>query len=210
MYRPGAFVVDDRATLHEMIRSRVFATLALVDGDRVRFAYAPVVIDADGGLGTIRFHLARANKVAVLADGAQLSVSFVGPDAYVSPDWYASEGQVPTWNYVAVEGSGIAERLDETELHALLADLSADEEAKLLPKKPWAMDKVPANALAAKLTAIQGFRLRFERLEGKLKLSQDKKFADFEGVLRGLDARGDAASRAVAAVMRAARKHEIS
>ena len=205
MYRPRAFVVDDVAALHAVIRRRVFATLAIADEGVVRFAYAPVVIDAGSGLGTIRFHLARANPLATLANGARISVSFTGADAYVSPDWYDSEGLVPTWNYIAVEGVGIARITDEQTLDQLLQDLSAQEEAKLKPKAPWTLHKLAPDKRDALLRAITGFELRFETLQGKFKLSQDKKSGDIEGVIRALAARDDPASLAVAAAMRAAR-----
>ena len=204
MYRPRAFAIDDLLALHAVIRERVFATLAIAHGGHIEFAYAPVVLESGEGLGTIRFHLAKPNPVAALADGARLSVSFVGPDAYVSPDWYETRTLVPTWNYIAVEGMGTARRLDRSGLLALLTDLSAQEEEKLRPKTPWTMDKVPEARRDALLNAIDGFSLAFETLEGKFKLSQDKSAADFAGALGGLDARGDPPAKAVAAAMRAA------
>lgn len=204
MYRPRAFAIDNIPALHAVIRARVLATLTLIEEGRVRFAYAPVVLTGSGK-GTIRFHLAKANAVAALADGARLSVSFVWSDAYISPDWYETPGLVPTWNYIAVEGAGIARKLERGALFQLLVDLSAQEEEKLRPKAPWTISKVPDERLNALLNAIEGFSLSFEALEGKFKLSQDKKPADFERVIAALETRGDVASRAVAAAMRSAR-----
>ena len=202
MYRPRAYAIDDAAALFAVIRARVFATLALAHERRVYFAYAPVVLTGEGR-GIIRFHLAKVNELAALADGAQLSVSFIGPDAYISPDWYETPGLVPTWNYIAVEGIGIAHRLSRGETVSLLDDLSAQEEEKLRPKKPWTMAKVPEPRREALLNAIVGFSLEFETLQGKFKFSQDKKAGDFMRVIAALEARGDAASAAVAAAMRA-------
>jgi transcriptional regulator len=199
MYRPAAFAIDDKDTLHAFIRAHPFATIAAIIGGSVQFAYAPVVIDASGGA---RFHLARNNPLAGLDDGAGLRLSFLGADAYVSPDWYVSAGMVPTWNYSAVEGEGAVRRLDEAGLRTLLIDLSAAEEAKLLPKKPWTIDKVPDAKLATLMNAIVGFAVRLEVLEGKFKLSQNVKPEDFDGALRGLEARSDAGSAAVAGMMR--------
>jgi len=204
MYRPAAFVVDDVAVLHVAIRERVFATIAIAHEGRVQFAYAPVVLDDVGKFGTFRFHLARGNPIVALADGARISFSFMGPDAYVSPDWYESQAMVPTWNYIAIEASGIARKLKREELHQLLIDLSQVEEEKLLPKKPWTLDKVPEQRIDALLNGIDGFAVPLEMLHGKFKLSQDKKAADIAGVIAGLEARGDAASIAVAKAMRAA------
>ena len=202
MYRPRAYAIDDAAALFAVIRARVFATLALAQEGRVHFAYAPVVLTGEGR-GIVRFHLAKVNEVAALADGARLSVSFLGPDAYISPDWYETPGLVPTWNYIAVEGVGVARRLSRDETVSLLDDLSAQEEEKLRPKKPWTMAKVPESRCEALLNAIVGFSLSFEMLEGKFKLSQDKRPADFTRVIAALEARGDAASVALAAAMRA-------
>lgn len=203
MYRPAAFASDDVAVLHDVIRKRVFATIACEIGGTIEFAYAPVVVDAsDGPNGSVRFHLAGNNPVASIPDGTPLAFSFLGPDAYVSPDWYDTKGRVPTWNYIAVEGRGVARRLDQNALRQLLIDLSAVEENKLLPKTPWTIDKVPEEKMEALLNAIMGFVVQFDTLEGKFKLSQNVTPDDAEGVMRGLIKRGDAAGRGIAKAMR--------
>jgi transcriptional regulator len=199
MYRPSAFAVDDAETLRAFMRAQPFATIAAGGDGAVQLAYAPVLIGDDG---MARFHLATANPLAQLRDGTRAVLSFLGPHAYVSPDWYVGTGMVPTWNYSAVEGEGALTRLNDDALRQLLADLSAAEETKLLPKKPWTVDKVPAEKMAKLLGAITGFALRFDRLEGKFKLSQNARPQDRDGAARGLAARGDAAGAAVAQAMR--------
>ncbi len=171
----------------------------------IAFAYAPVVLDEKvGPCGALRLHFSTNNSIVEGADGAQFHVSLLGPDAYVSPDWYETPGMVPTWNYITVEGQGIARKLSSDALRQLLADLSAEQETRLLPKKAWTIEKVPEQKMKLLLGAIVGFEIRLDRLAGKFKLSQNIKPEDFEGTLRGLDARGDAASVAVAAAMRKA------
>lgn len=203
MYRPSAFAVDDVSVLHDVIRNRVFATIAAVRDGTVAFAYAPLVLDAQNGArGGIRFHLAIGNPLAKLDDGTCVSISLMAADAYVSPDWYRKLVTVPTWNYIAVEGAGAVRRTSREELRKLVIDLSAQEEQKLLPKPPWLIDKVPPERTEALLNGIVGFSLSFERLQGKFKLSQDKSRDDFEGAIAGLEARGDPASLAVAHEMR--------
>jgi len=57
----------------------------------------------------VHAHLVRSNPIAqCLRAGERKAVLAVsGPDAYVSPDWYARmPDQVPTWNYVAVHLRG--------------------------------------------------------------------------------------------------------
>jgi transcriptional regulator len=206
MYRPSAFAVDDIAVLHEVFRKRVFATIAAVVGGGIAFAYAPVMFDAERGTrGRIRFHLAIGNALAKLEDNARLCVSITAADAYVSPDWYKTIVTVPTWNYIAVEGEGAVQRSSREELRKLVVDLSAQEEEKLLPKPPWRLDKVSPERQEALLNGIVGFSVEFARLEGKFKLSQDKKPEDLAGVVSGLEARGDVASLKIAAAMRRVR-----
>ena len=202
MYRPSAYAVDDVSTLYDVIRARSFATIATVLNGEPAFAYAPVVLgDVTDGKGVLEYHLARGNPLASL-DRAKVRISFLGPDGYVSPDWYGAEGFVPTWNYIVVEASGIAEQLSGGELRNLLERLSAEHEARLLPKKPWVLDKLPASRIDQLLHAIVGFRVRLETLEGKFKLSQDKKPEARAGVISALEATDTSTNRAVAAAMR--------
>jgi len=203
MYRPSAFVVDDISVLHTVIRERVFATFAISTDEGIKFAYTPVILDADeGGFGMLRFHFAIGNPLAKLENGARLSLSVLAADAYVSPDWYKQTVTVPTWNYIALECEGCVHRSSHEELRQLVIDLSAQEEEKLRPKEPWLIDKVQPQRVEALLNGIVGFSLLLDRLQGKFKLSQDKKPDDIEGVITGLEERGDAASRAVANAMR--------
>lgn len=198
MYRPRAFVMDDRAVLLAVMREHPFATIAAVKDGAVQFAYAPMMVDEDG----LRFHLARANPVAGLADGAALAITFRGPDAYISPDWYVTEHLVPTWNYIAVEARGVARKQTRDELRTLLNDLSAEHETPLAPKRPWTMDKLPAQRADAMMNAIVGFAVNFESVLGKFKLSQNRSAEDISSVIAALEARGDARSLAIARAMR--------
>ncbi|HEY4264907.1 MAG TPA: FMN-binding negative transcriptional regulator [Micropepsaceae bacterium] len=206
MYVPAHFALSD---IHGFLRSHVFAVIAGEIGGTIHFAYAPVVLDRGlGPLGAIRFHLARANPLANMETGVALKISVMGPHAYISPDWYETDAMVPTWNYLAVEGAGPVRRLGDFELRRLLSDLAAQEESALAPKPQWKMGRVPPARLDVLLTAIIGFELIFETLEGKAKLSQNRAPADVEGAIGGLERRGDAGSLAVAAAMRKARGGE--
>lgn len=202
MYRPTPYIVDDASLLHALIRKRAFATIVAVVDEAPAFAYAPVIVDeTHGPLGALRFHVAKANPLAAL-DAVKVRFSFLGPDAYVSPDWYGREGFVPTWNYIAIEASGVVERQDREALRQVVVDLSAEHEKRLLPKKPWTLDKLSAQKTEALLNAIVGFRVELETLEGKFKLSQDKPGDAFAGVVDALEKSDDATDRAVAVAMR--------
>lgn len=71
------------------------------------------------------------------------------------------------------------------------------------PKPPWTTAKVSAEKLDAMLTMIAGFEVVIDRASAKHKLAQNRNAVDHAGVVRGLEARGDAASLAIAARMKA-------
>jgi transcriptional regulator len=87
-----------------------------------------------------------------------------------------------------VHAHGRAQLLDEAEVHDLVLRLSSVYEAANAP--PWKMSQLPADFTSAMLSAIVGFAIEVERLEGKFKLSQNRP-ADAAHVADVLDAQGE-------------------
>jgi len=189
MHPAQSFRVEDEAQLLAQLAERPFMTLAAAPDGRPRVAHAPVVARRlETGL-VLDFHLSRGNTLTpFLAAGFRAVLVSLGAEAYVSPDWYESADQVPTWNYVTVEAEGPVAAMDDDGLVALLDDLSAQEEARLAPKPPWTRHKMTPGRFEGMTRAIIGARLAVERLEGTFKLSQNKNEADRAGVRAGLGA----------------------
>jgi transcriptional regulator len=187
MHPAASFHVEDRTVLLDFLRAHPFVTIAASVGGRPFVAQSPVVIRDLGGEIALDFHLSRGNVLTPhLTQGFRAVVLASGLDAYISPDWYESADQVPTWNYQSVEAAGSVAPLNDEELVALLDDLSTQEEARLLPKTPWTRHKMKPGKFEAMLRGIQGGRLFVERLEGTFKLSQNKTAADRLGAAAGL------------------------
>jgi transcriptional regulator len=74
---------------------------------------------------------------------------------------------------------------------------------------PWRMDDLPEPYVASMLKGIVGVEIEVSRLEGKFKLSQNRPAADRPRIVAALEAREDAESRDLAALMRR-REPEIS
>jgi transcriptional regulator len=189
MHPAAGFKVADEARLLARIAAHPFMTLAAAPEGRPVIAHAPVVARRlQGGL-VLDFHLSRGNALAgALAGGFRGLLLNLGPDAYISPDWYESADQVPTWNYVSVEAEGVVTALDDADLIAQLDALSEQEEARLAPKPPWTRAKMSPGVFDRMNRAIVGARMTVERLEGTFKLSQNKLSADLVGAA---DALGD-------------------
>ena len=184
MHPNRAFHWADEEAMRAFVAEVSFATIC-VDGPAV--VHAPVVItDPD----RLLFHVSRANPAAARLEGARAIASVMGPDTYVSPDWYGSADQVPTWNYLAVEVEGPLRRLEEPELAELLDMLSAEHEARLAPKPVWTRGKMSPGRFEAMLKAIVGFEMRIEALRGTRKLGQNKKETDRIGAADALAALG--------------------
>src|SRR3954470_2539732 len=103
MYLPSFFKENDPATLYALMRENPFATLITVADGAPFVGHLPLLVRD----GEILGHMARANPQ--WRQFPEVTAIFHGPHTYVSPTWYTSEGQVPTWNYAVVHARGRAE-----------------------------------------------------------------------------------------------------
>jgi len=180
---------DDLAEL--LVREIGFAAIFANTPDGPRVAHTPVVLSDDRT--TLQFHLARGNALTRHLDGANALAVVQGPDAYVSASWYAEADQVPTWNYVTIEMEGLARKLDDSALVALLDTLSAQHEARVGANPPWTRAKMNP-ALFSKMTgAITGFEMRIAAWRPTIKLSQNKSADERARVIEGVEATGHGA-----------------
>lgn len=193
MYVPSAFAEDRIDVLHAAMRDAGLATLVTQTPDGLIASHVPMLLDAEPApYGSLIGHLARGNPQAQGATGDAL-VIFHGPDAYVTPSWYATKRAtgkvVPTWNYVAIHASGPIRFFDEpNRLLDVVTRLTEREESRRAA--PWAVSDAPADFVRGMLTGIIGFELPIVRLQGKWKMSQNRPAEDQAGVVAGLAADG--------------------
>ena len=190
LYVPPHFRVDDVDSLYRFIERNAFATLVSSGPAGLHVTHLPFLPERDES-GRIRLlaHVARANEHwKVLEEARDVVAIFHGPHAYVSPTWYSKHPSVPTWNYAVVHAHGPVKLMEEPELHEMLMRLSAAYEAPNTP--PWKMSQLPADFTSSMLSAIVGFAIEVERLEGKFKLSQNRP-ADAPHVADVLEAQGE-------------------
>ncbi|MEO5732966.1 MAG: FMN-binding negative transcriptional regulator [Rubrivivax sp.] len=199
MYLPSHFQQNDPAELQGLMQRYPFATLVTLQDGQPNADSVPMIFDADTQV--LRGHVARANPLWRKARGQPVLALFQGPQAYVSPSWYATKALthkvVPTWNYCVVQAQGVLQVVDDGPwLQALVTDLTLRHESGR--PAPWAVADAPADYVQQMLRAIVGIRIDVTQLQGKWKVSQNRDAADRAGVVCGL--RADAARRRAEAV----------
>ncbi len=202
MYIPPAFQENRMERLAELIRDYPLATLVTLGGSGLIASHVPLLYEPCADCpGILRGHLARANGQSEdwRSEVDALAI-FHGPQAYVSPSWYATKQQggrvVPTWNYAVVHAYGKLEVYsDGSRLRKHLESLTAAQEKSY---SPWTLDDAPPEFIDELVKAIVGIEIRITRLEGKWKVSQNRPAEDRAGVIAGLTRQGDANSAAMA------------
>ena len=198
MYVHPAFKVHPSASL-AFAGARGFGLVIACDSGRPVASPLPFrLIEQDGKMPKLEFHVARVNPLGAMAEkGGTWLVSVTGHDAYVSPDWYASPEQVPTWLYETVQLSGPVRVIpgEHTQQHS--EALSAKFESWLAPKPPWLSSKVTAGRLEALKKAIVGLVMTVEQVEGSFKLNQHKSDVDHLAIASALTQQRDAAAQAI-------------
>src|SRR6202166_151217 len=198
MYTPPMFKPDRAASL-AFAQARGFGLVCAWDGVQPIASSLPFYVTfADDGTPRAAFHVARHNPLVKLAGGTTSWLLAVnGADAYVSPDWYVSPDQVPTWLYQAVHLTGTVRTLSDDELADQIDTLSATFEDWLLPKKPWTSSKMTVARLDTLKKAIVGLVMTVEEVEGSFKLNQHKSDADHAAIASALVGRPDEAAHTI-------------
>jgi transcriptional regulator len=194
MYTPTSFKEEDSAVLREMMSQIGFISLVTPTLNGLVATQAPVLLDTSHGeYGMLRGHIARANpqwQTAAVEEGLAI---FLGPNGYVSPQWYAAKREhgrvVPTWNYVAIHAHGrVRFSEDQDLLRDIVTQLTEHHEAKF--EQPWSVSDAPADYIDGMLKAIIAFEMPISRIESSWKLSQNRSEADRVGAMEGLLSRG--------------------
>jgi transcriptional regulator len=214
MYIPPSNAEHDVATMLAFIEAHPLGVLVTSSASNGLFAtHLPLLVHRERGAhGVLEGHLARANPHhRQIEAGVEALIIFAGPEAYITPAWYAAKQEhgrvVPTWNYVAVHAYATPRFVDDPEfLRRHLEALTLRHESRRAA--PWSVSDAPDDYVAQQMKAIVGIELEITRLEGKWKMSQNRSGADIDGVVRGLRESGVAAEQTVAEIVAARRPAE--
>lgn len=193
--------------LHQLIHSHPLGTWVVLGEGELVANPIPFFIDSSHGeFGTLVAHVSRANPVCSLPVSSVPSlVSFQGAQTYITPSWYPSKQEhgkaVPTWNYVVVQAQGVPRFIEDREwLRAHVELLTQQHESK--QDVQWKVKDAPDDYIDRLLGAIVGVEIPIQQLIGKWKISQNRPEIDKNGVINGLESKGDEQSLAMANLVR--------
>jgi transcriptional regulator len=188
IYRPPSFAARDATATEQAIHDYPFATLITAREPEPQISHLPLLFHAaPPPNGILIGHMARANPHwRLFGEGSTMAV-FQAAHAYVSPSWYYEpEKAVPTWNYAVVHVHGQVELVeDRAATLAILEEMIDRFESGRTA--PWRLQLV-GRELDAMVNAIVAFRLAIERVDTKLKLSQNRSAVDRQRVVAALRA----------------------
>lgn len=189
MYLPRQFDNSDPAIAQRIMREHPFAALISNDDDGFPFVThlplhalklsfqelvvgASVALESEKSLGYLLGHVAKPNPHwRFLKSRPEALVTFLGPQAYMSPSVYPDLARVPTWNYLAVHARVRATLIEEPlAKDRLLKKLIGDHEPAY--KQQW-IDQGP-DFQHKMLAGIVGFELQVLDLQCKVKINQHR------------------------------------
>ena len=200
MYIPEHFRVRDHAIEMAFMRANPFAILISSTEGGPFATHLPVVIRETADHVVIRGHVAKANPHwRYLEQQPSCMMIFHGPHAYVSTSNYTARENVPTWNYGAVHVYGTARVFASAEdIQGVLHELIGTFEAGY--GEQWA--SLSDAYRERMLSHIVGFEIAVSRIEGKLKLSQNRTREEQQNVIESLSKADDTAVSGTARLMR--------
>ena len=190
MYQPAHHREDRLDVQHDLIASHPLGLLISVGPEGPIANALPFLLQRQTGpLGLLQAHMARANAQWKELDGQKVLTVFQGPQAYVSPSFYATKREtgkvVPIWNYAMVQARGTARvRADAAWLDAQIDRLTSKHETGRA--HTWAVSDAPRAYIESQMRGIVGIEIEIEEIEGKWKVSQNRQEPDRRAVAEGL------------------------
>lgn len=208
MYLPKHFEETDQHQLHALMRAYPLATIVTHSSTGLNANHIPLLLpDAEQQADVLLGHVARGNPLLedIARDGSALAV-FQGPNAYISPSWYATKQEsgkvVPTWNYTVVHAHGDLRAIDDPRwVREQMQALTERHESAL--ENPWSLSDAPAAFIEQRIADTVGIELRITRLIGKCKASQNQVARNQRGVVEGLGTSDQSGAADMAALVEA-------
>jgi transcriptional regulator len=189
MYIPRQFALSDQETEAALAQAG-FAHLVTHDPSGLMVTPLPLLYDK--ARHSLIGHVSRANP-HWHSDGCDSVAIFSGPQAYISPGFYATKAEtgkvVPTWNYEVVNVYGRLIVHDDPDWVLNLVTMLTNRHEQHRAE-PWHVTDAPESYTRIQVRAIVGIEIVISKVEGKTKMSQNQPERNRTGVVAGLKESG--------------------
>lgn len=199
------YAVDDIEAIKELIRDHPWCTLVShVPGSGIIASHYPVLLDEEAEGIVLLSHMGRPDEVRHGLGGGEMLAIISGPHGYISPGWYGSRPNVPTWNFSTAHLWGTPEVLSDADNLAVLDRLVTHFESPL--PEPHLLHATLENSEYAHriVRGTVGIRLPITRIEGKEKMNQNKEPETIRRIIDHLEQPGPYRNPALADRMKQA------
>lgn len=197
-HTPG-YLLTDPDEVKRLIRENPWATIVSHTSAGLVASHYPVLLEEDAEGISIVSHVGRPDEKSHELGQHEVLVIIQGPHGYISPGWYDEGDFVPTWNHVTAHLYGTPELLGDEENFAVLTRLVEVFEDRMPEPVHLAVDEEAARRIAR---GTVGLRLRVDRFDARLKLSQNKRPEVVDRIIAELQAGEQYANHALAREMR--------
>lgn len=166
----------------ELIRSFVamFPLALIISQQNDQWCCSQIPVFFDESAETLFAHVDAKNTQFSGASLFRAQLVFMGPNVYIPPDAYASP-QLPTWNYLAVHASVNISVINDVIQNI---DILQKTALQLGPASSSFRVQESDTRIAHWIGGIRGLRIEVFDIEGRFKLSQDKKPEDVYAAAR--------------------------
>ena len=171
MRKTPAYTTTDEEEVKRLIRENPWMTYVSNTSNGLIASHYATLLEEDTDGISIVSHFGRPDEQLHELGQHEMLVIAQGPHGYISPGWYAEGDFVPTWNHVTAHLYGTPEILSDDENFTILQRLVDHFEAPMPQPVSLDYDEVRARRIAK---GTVGLRIRVERIDARLKLSQNK------------------------------------
>jgi transcriptional regulator len=198
MYIPHFNAFTDGQEIIAFMRRYSFATIVTAVNGVPEATHLPFLVKEENGEVYLLSHFAKANPQSAQIINNTSLVIFTEPHAYISPQNYEKEENVPTWNYIAVHAYGKAVILEgEHKKSELLKHTIEYYDAGYLQQ--W--DNLTDQYKSKMMKGIVAFEIEVTDLQAKNKLSQNRSEIEKENIIHSLGQSSDTNEKEIAAYM---------
>ena len=171
MRKTPIYTIDDVEVVKRLIRENPWMTYVSNTSSGLVASHYATLLEEDADGISIVSHFGRPDEQLHELGQHEMLVIVQGPHGYISPGWYAEGDFVPTWNHVTAHLYGTPEILSDEENFRVLENLVDHFEDRMPQPVHLSIDENAARRIAK---GTVGLRLKVDRFDARLKLSQNK------------------------------------